>query len=106
MCWQRHDLDYVRSKLQEDYRATRERGRVPRRVRALAWAMVAALAILIDLPALAFPGILIFEAFMAPRLARPPRQRELGPLRHWQPPPGMDSPESVPTSWAGRDLTR
>lgn len=105
MCWQRHDLDYARMKLQEDFRATRERGRVPRRVRFLAWAAIIAVAILIDLPALAFPAIVVFEAFVAPRLARPPK-RELGPLRQWQPPTGMDSPESVPTSWAGRDLTR
>jgi hypothetical protein len=105
MCWQRHDLDYARMKLQEDFRATRERGRVPRPIRAGAWAAIAALFILVDLPGLAVPAIVLFEAFLAPRLARKPA-RELGPLRPWQPPAGMDSPESVPTSWAGRDLTR
>jgi hypothetical protein len=105
MCWQRHDLDYARMKLQEDFKATRERGRVPRRIRAGAWAAIAAVSILVDLPGLALPAIVLFEAFGAPRLARPPA-RELGPLREWTPPDGMDSPEAVPTFWAGRDLTR
>jgi hypothetical protein len=104
MCWQRHDLDYARMRLQEDFRATRERGRVPRLLRVGAWAALGAVAILIDLPVLAFPAIVVFEAFAAPRLARPPK-RELGQLRAWQPPPGMESPEALPTSWAGRDRT-
>jgi hypothetical protein len=101
MCWQRHDLDYARMRLQEDFRATRERGRVPRLVRLVSWAAITTLAFLVDLPALAFPAIVVFEAFVAPRLARRP-PKELGPLREWQPPPGMESPESLPTSWAGR----
>jgi hypothetical protein len=90
-------------KLQEDFQVTRERGKVPRPLRAGAWAAIVALAILFELPALALPAIVVFEAFGAPRLARRPA-RELGPLREWRPPEGMDSPEALPTSWAGRDL--
>lgn len=104
MCWSRHDLDYARMKLQEDFKATRERGKVPRRVRFVAWVSITAMSILADLPALALPAIVLFEAFAAPRLARPPK-RTLGPLREWIPPDGMDSPEALPTSWAGRDPT-
>ncbi|HEV8682950.1 MAG TPA: hypothetical protein VGS09_09285 [Actinomycetota bacterium] len=104
MCWERRDLDYVRSKLQEDFTATRERGRVPRPIRFGAWAAIAVLTTLVDLPGLSIPAIVLFEAFVAPRLARRP-PRGLGPLREWKPPPGMDSPEALPTSLAGRDLT-
>ncbi|MGH2682437.1 MAG: hypothetical protein ACRDIX_04300 [Actinomycetota bacterium] len=103
MCWPTHDLDYARMKLQEDFRATRERGKVPRRVRFGAWVSIIALSVLTGVPALALPVIVLFEAFVAPRLARPP-SREMGPLREWRPPEGMTSPEALPTSWAGRDL--
>lgn len=102
MCWERKDLDYVRLKLQEDIRATRERGRVPRSVRVGAWGAIALLLMLADLLPLVVPAIVLFEAFLAPRLARPPA-RELGPLREWMPPEGIESPEAQPT-WAGRRL--
>jgi hypothetical protein len=103
MCWERRDLDYVRSKLQEDFRATRERGKVPPLVRMGAWVAIGASSVLADLPVLVLPAIVVFEAFVAPRLARRPA-RKLGPLREWKAPEGMDSPESLPRSWAGRDL--
>lgn len=102
MCWELRDLDHLRSKLQEDFQATRERGRVPRPLRAGAWIAITAVSILVDLPVLALPAIVVFEAFLAPRLARRP-PRELGPLREWTAPPGMESPEALPSSWAGRD---
>jgi hypothetical protein len=104
MCWQRHDLDYARMKLQEDFKATRERGKVSPRLRVGAWASLGALAILAGYPVLALPAIVLFEAFVAPRLARRP-PRELGALRQWNPPEGMDSPEALPTSWRGRHRT-
>jgi hypothetical protein len=94
MCWERRDLDAVRSKLQEDFRATRERGKFPRLIRMGAWVAIAASSILADLPVLSLPAIVVFEAFVAPRLARRPA-RKLGPLREWKAPEGLDSPSSA-----------
>jgi hypothetical protein len=98
MCWQAYrDLDYTRSRLREDIRATRERGRVPRPIRASAWALIAAPAILLGHPAPGFLGLILFEALIAPLLARPSQPRELGPLAGWRVPDSYrESPESHP----------
>jgi hypothetical protein len=104
MCWQAYrDLDYTRSRLREDIRATRERGRVPRPIRATAWALIGAPAILLGHPALGFLGLILFEGLIAPLLARPGRPRELGPLAEWRVPESyQESPESLPRTRTSR----
>ncbi len=98
MCWQVYrDLDYTRSRLREDIRASREQGRVPRSVRVIAWALIAGATILVGHPALSLPGVIVFEGLMAPLLARPSEPRELGPLAEWRVPESYrESPESLP----------
>jgi hypothetical protein len=98
MCWQVHkDLDYTRTKLREDIRATRGQGRVPRPIRATAWALIGGGAILFGHPALGFLGVILFEGLIAPLLARPREPRELGPLAGWRVPDSYhESPESLP----------
>jgi hypothetical protein len=94
MCWQLKDLDYVRSKLREDFRATRERGRISGRTRLTAWGVIVVLSALAGAVGLAVVGIVLFEGLVAPILARPPRPR-VGPLVEWQPPDSyMESPEA------------
>jgi hypothetical protein len=97
MCWQVYrDLDYTRSRLRDDIRASRERGRVPRSIRATAWALIAGAAILLGHPALGFPGVILFEGLIAPLLARRSEPRELGPLAEWRVPESYrESPERL-----------
>jgi hypothetical protein len=94
MCWQLKDLDYVRAKLREDFRATRERGRVSWRTRAAVWAAIGGASALAEVPGLSIVGVVLFEGLLAPFLARPPR-REIGPLVEWKPPDSfVESPEA------------
>ena len=104
MCWQVYkDLDYTRSRLREDIRATRERGRVPRSIRATAWVLIGGAAILLGLPALGFLGLILFEGLIAPLLARHSEPRELGPLGEWRVPESYrESPESLPGARTSR----
>jgi hypothetical protein len=104
MCWQVYrDLDYTRTKLREDIRASRERGRISRPVRVAAWALIAAAAILLRVPALAVVGLILFEGLIAPVLASPTVPRELGPLAEWRAPESYrESPESLPRTRTAR----
>jgi hypothetical protein len=104
MCWQYRDLDGMRAQLRDDIRASRERGSVPPPVRVGAWALLAAVALLLRAPAAVIVGIAMFEAVVAPLLAaaRRPR-RELGPLTPWRVPDSYrESPESVPSGLTRR----
>jgi hypothetical protein len=100
MCWQVYrDLDEMRRQLHDDIRVSRQRGRVPRSVRATAWALIVGAAILLRAPALAVLGIIAFEGMVAPALTRPHRPRELGPLADWRVPESYrESPEALPRS--------
>jgi hypothetical protein len=94
MCWQLKDLDYVRAKLREDFRATKERGRISPRARIAAWGVIAVASTVVGAPALAIPGVVVFEGLVAPLLARP-RPKKLGPLVRWSPPESyVESPEA------------
>jgi hypothetical protein len=105
MCWQVHrDLDGMRAQLRDDIRAAREQGSVPILVRFPTWAAILGAALLLGVPAAAFPGILLFEGLVAPSLARPrSSRRELGPLAPWQVPESYrESPESLPSTRSRR----
>jgi hypothetical protein len=104
MCWQVHrDLDEMRRQLHDDIRVSRQRGRVPRLVRASAWALIVGAAIFLRAPALAVLGIIAFEGMVAPALTRPHRSRELGPLGDWKVPESYrESPEALPQSRTSR----
>ena len=104
MCWQAYrDLEYTRSRLREDIRASREQGRVPRPLRTTAWALIAGAAILLGHPALGFLGVILFEGLIAPLLARRNDPRELGPLAEWRVPESYrESPESLPRTRTSR----
>jgi hypothetical protein len=94
MCWQLKDLDYVRAKLQEDFRTTRERGRLSWRVRLAVWGLLVVVSALAGAVGLAVVAIVVFEGLLAPILARPGR-REVGPLAVWNPPDSyLESPEA------------
>jgi hypothetical protein len=99
------DPDDFRETIRRDLAGARERGKVPLAFRLGAWGAAGAGLWLADVPILALPAILVFEAFLAPRLARRGRP-ELGTLRRWRPPDSfVESPESVPPStsrWARR----
>jgi hypothetical protein len=104
MCWQVYrDLDHTRAQLREDIRASRERGRIPRSIRSIAWALALGTAILLRVPALAIVGFILFEGLIAPALARSTRPRELGPLAEWRVPDSVrESPESLPRTRTSR----
>ena len=97
MTWQLEglkDLDRVRSQLREDFRVSRERGRVPPTVRVAWWAGLAVATTALGDPESALPVAALFESLLAPRLARRPR-RAVGSLRLWSPPPSWrPSPEA------------
>jgi hypothetical protein len=103
MCWQVYrDLAYTRTKLREDIRASRERGRISRPVRVTAWALIGGAAILLGIPALAVVGVILFEGLIAPVLAST-APRELGPLAEWHAPESYrESPESLPRTRTSR----
>jgi hypothetical protein len=102
MCWQ-YDFDYVRVKLAEDIRATRKRGTVSARVRMAAWAAIAILLVMAEVPVAALPAIVVFEAFVAPRIARPPARR-LGRLIEWRPPESVQESPEAPAHLSSKDL--
>jgi hypothetical protein len=103
MCWQAEwrDFDRMRAQLREDLGVARRR-RLPLPVRVGAWGAIIGAAAAAGEPAVAVPGMILFEAFLAPRLGRRP-QPTLGPLVPWKPPESYrDSPEA-PAPWALRN---
>jgi hypothetical protein len=91
------DLEQVSEALRKDLRGLRRRGRLSPLLRLAVWGALLAATWPLGAPWVAPPAILLFEAFLAPRLTRPPPPRELGPLRPWHPPDSfVVSPESLP----------
>jgi hypothetical protein len=93
MPWQA-ELVREPDRLREDFARARPLGRVPAGQRAVWWAGVGAAALLGGAPEAALPALVLFEAFLAPRLARP-RRRPMRPLAPWRPPESWrPSPEA------------
>jgi hypothetical protein len=101
MCWQAEcwrDMDRVRAQLREDFQATREGG-PSWRVRIAVWGGLFAAGAAADALAASVPAGLLFEAFVAPRLARHPPPK-IGPLQPWKPPESYRESPEAPAPWA------
>jgi hypothetical protein len=104
MCWQAEswrDFDRMRAQLREDLGATRGR-RLPLPVRLGAWGAIIGAAAAAGEPPIAVPGVVLFEAFVAPRLGRSPPPT-IGPLAPWRPPESYRESPEAPAPWAVRD---
>jgi hypothetical protein len=66
------------------------------------WAGLGALASVAGEPVAAVPAIVLFEAFVAPRIGRVPPPT-LGPLRTWEPPDSYRESPEAPATWVLRE---
>jgi hypothetical protein len=94
-CWR--DVDRMRTQLRADLAEGGDR-RLPRIVRIGVWAGLGALASLAGEPVAALPAIVVFEAFLAPRIGTVP-PRTIGPLRPWEPPESFEESPEAPAPW-------
>jgi hypothetical protein len=74
---------------------------VPVALRAAVWAGLGALAAATGEAAAAVPAVVLFEAFVAPRLGRP-TPPSIGPLRPWKPPDSYRESPEAPAPWVVR----
>src|SRR5688572_1854059 len=98
-CWR--DMARTRNQLREDLGAVRDR-RLPVGLRAAVWAGLGLLAAAAGEPVVAVPAVVLFEAFLAPRLGRSPPPT-IGPLRPWHPPESYRESPEAPIPWVARD---
>lgn len=87
--------------LREDLGTARRRGRVPVRTRLTWWAGIGVVSVLTGAPEAAAPSLLLFEALLAPGLARRPR-RPMDSLSEWRPPESWRPSPEAPARGTGR----
>jgi hypothetical protein len=94
-------MDRMRAQLREDLGVARSR-RLSLPVRVAAWGAILGAAAAVGEPPIAIPALILFEAFVAPRLGRPPLPT-LGPLAPWRPPESYRESPEAPAPWALRN---